>query len=250
MPQDFFLYIDPTDYSRDAQGMFQATGVKLSRQAATGVEYHELYHAVEETMLTNEEIQELNNETIKIVGLPSVADLYKYKTRWGNKISTKAVNELGFKTKDDYYRHLYLSEHRANNYQNYAASDGKTRFGKKETNFFKRLWNWIKGLFSKPKTTVDSLFKNIHEGYYKGKNPRPERMKALSEAGIISYSEVAERVFNEDQIGDISLSLLRHAVDNSGGIKTLLEKDEIIVDIENTFNNIKEQIAKDRASNG
>ena len=228
-----------------AQGMFQATGVKLSRQAATGVEYHELYHAIEETMLTNEEIQELNNETMKIVGLPSVADLYKYKTRWGNKISTKAVNELGFKTKDDYYRHLYLSEHRANNYQNYAASDGKTRFGKKETNFFKRLWNWIKGLFSKPKTTVDSLFKNIHEGYYKGKNPRPERMKALSEAGIISYSEVAERVFNEDQIGDISLSLLRHAVDNSGGIRTLLEKDEIIVDIENTFNNIKEQIAKD-----
>ena len=37
-------------------------------QAATGVEYHELYHAVEETMLTNEQIQELNNETIKIVG--------------------------------------------------------------------------------------------------------------------------------------------------------------------------------------
>ena len=24
MLQDFFLYIDPTDYSRDAQGMFQA----------------------------------------------------------------------------------------------------------------------------------------------------------------------------------------------------------------------------------
>ena len=24
MTQDFFLYIDPTDYSRDAQGMFQA----------------------------------------------------------------------------------------------------------------------------------------------------------------------------------------------------------------------------------
>ena len=24
MTQDFFLYIDPTDYSRDAEGMFQA----------------------------------------------------------------------------------------------------------------------------------------------------------------------------------------------------------------------------------
>ena len=24
MTQDFFLYVDPTDYSRDAQGMFQA----------------------------------------------------------------------------------------------------------------------------------------------------------------------------------------------------------------------------------
>ena len=24
LTQDFFLYIDPTDYSRDAQGMFQA----------------------------------------------------------------------------------------------------------------------------------------------------------------------------------------------------------------------------------
>ena len=24
MTQDFFLYVDPTDYSRDAEGMFQA----------------------------------------------------------------------------------------------------------------------------------------------------------------------------------------------------------------------------------
>jgi hypothetical protein len=225
-----------------AQGVFQTTGVKLSRKAATGIEYHELYHAMEETMLTNEEIKTLDEETIKIVGMPSFIDTIKYKKRWENKISTAAVNELGFNTKEDFYRHLVLAEHRANNYQNYAASDGKVKFGKQETNLFKRIWNWIKNLFSKPKLTVDSLFSKIHNGYFKGQNPRPERMKALSEAGIVSYSEIAERVFNEEQIQDITMSLLRHAVDNSGGIKTLLEKDKITIDLDNTFKNIKQQI--------
>ena len=61
-----------------AQGMFQATGVKLSRKGARGAEKHELYHVIEELMLTNEERAQLNDETREITGSVSDNLIQKY----------------------------------------------------------------------------------------------------------------------------------------------------------------------------
>ena len=223
-----------------AQGIFQVTGVKLSRKAAPNVEKHELYHVIEELMLTNEERAALNAETKEVFGEVSNEEINKQRER--HPITAEQANLLGFDSRFDFWEHKVLAEQRANKYEVYAESDGKTEFTPKETSFFKKLWNWIKNIFSKPQITVDGLFNKIHQGYYKGEQPRTERMKALFDAGFVSYSEVMDKMFTAPEIRHITSTLLFSIVERSGGIKQYLEEDTITLDINEGFNGLREYI--------
>ncbi len=117
-------------------GYVENSSMYLWRAAEIGTEYHEAYHIVFRTMLSEAQRTELYSEAAAKFGEPTEAEI--------NKLAKQ------FPISKSEARLLALEEKMAEEFREYVLTEqasGETLTGKTKS-WFKNLWNWIKALFS------------------------------------------------------------------------------------------------------
>lgn len=127
----------------DDFGRLQDGIILIGTQAGEGTVYHEAFHAVVQFLLNDDEIEKLYQAAVK---------------KWGDLSP------------------VVLEEKLADEFEYYIKGlDYETGAIRK---FFKALWNAIKALFSN-KTYIDTLFRNINNGVYSGREFKDDRNNAF-----------------------------------------------------------------------
>lgn len=139
-------------------GAFFKKVIYLARNASKGVEYHEAFHAVVRTFLTDAELNLLFKEAKVRYGKPSSIQLKKLKNQ-----APKNQN-----LNDRQLELLWYEEKMADEFQSYAVKKDKEYTGVKGLikRFFdklKALANWV----TNNKADIDSLFDSIYHGNFK-----------------------------------------------------------------------------------
>lgn len=130
----------------DAFGQFTSDGrILLSENFESGTEYHEAFHRVWQTMLSQAERDAIESE-VSPKSLTEIAKLYP------NLSQSKLKEE-------------YLAE----SFRDYVLNEGGIKFANNTKNFFDRLLDLIKKLFGKNKLSMQELFQAINRGEYRNK---------------------------------------------------------------------------------
>jgi len=122
---------------QEIHGYVENASVFLWSAAEVGTEYHEAYHLVFRTMLSEEQRQQLYAEAEKNFGTPTDAEIADIKKQFPN-----ISNEDAFK--------LVLEEKMSEEFRDYVLTDQATEksLPGKIAKFFKDLWNFIKAMFT------------------------------------------------------------------------------------------------------
>ena len=162
------------------EGLFSEGVIYLSQYATKGTEYHEAFHAVFRMFLTDEQQQELLNESSKQQPvtqqeLDELEEAGYFKIGDDGKIYKNIdLNAKGeavptIMSKEELER-LILEERLAEQFRSYIISNQKVKSSNsKIQNFFDKLLKFIKYYFSN-KMTIDRLFHNIETGRVNKKN--------------------------------------------------------------------------------
>jgi hypothetical protein len=135
----------------EVHGYVENAAVHLWSAAEIGTEYHEAYHLVFRTMLSNEERDQLYTEASKL-GTPTAEELTKVRKAFPNITDAEASN-------------LVLEERMAEQFREYVLSEqaSEKSLPKKIAKWFKDLWNWIKAMFS-DKRSLRQVYSLIESG--------------------------------------------------------------------------------------
>jgi hypothetical protein len=123
--------------SEEVHGYVENAAVYLWSQANTGTEYHEAYHVVFRSMLSNTQRASLYAEAAAQFGEPTVQDINNVRKAFPNISDAEA-------------RMVALEEKMADDFKEYVLTDAesaKTLPGK-IAKFFKDIWNFLKAIFS------------------------------------------------------------------------------------------------------
>ena len=123
--------------NRTTHGYVANAAINLSMQADVGTEFHEGYHLLFRTMLSEVQREMLYREAEKQFGIPTQAEMDKLR---------KSFPEIG----DQEVYNLVLEEKMAEGFREFMLTEeesGKT-LGEKIRNWFKNLLNWIKAIVS------------------------------------------------------------------------------------------------------
>ena len=123
---------------KNAWGMFDKAGITLSNVAASGTAYHEAFHAVFSLGLTGTERVDLVREAMKESGLTDPIE---------------------------------VEEWLAERFREYVMSQQTKTIGQKIKDFFKKLWNLVKGIREASPMRY-SIYRRVVSGGYR--NIRPE----------------------------------------------------------------------------
>ena len=118
-------------------GYVQNAGVHLWTSAESGTEYHEAYHLMFRTMLSDEQRQGLYEEATKQFGQPTADEIKNILSLFPEISEVEATK-------------LVLEEKMAEEFREYVLTEeesGKGLLGK-IAKWFKDLFNWIKAMFS------------------------------------------------------------------------------------------------------
>lgn len=130
----------PNIAGKNAWGMFDGAGITLSNIAASGTAYHEAFHAVFSLGLTGTERVDLVRETMKESGLTDPVE---------------------------------VEEWLAERFREYVMNQQTKTVGQKIKDFFKRLWNLIRGIREASPMRY-SIYKRIVSGRYKNLRITPQ----------------------------------------------------------------------------
>ena len=123
--------------NKTTHGYIANAAINLSMQADVGTEYHESYHMLFRTMLSDVQREMLYRETEKEFGKPTEVALDKLRKSFPG-ISDEEVYNLALEEKmAEGFREYILTE----------EESGKT-LGEKIRNWFKNLFSWIKAIIS------------------------------------------------------------------------------------------------------
>lgn len=125
---------------KNAWGMFDKAGITLSNVAASGTAYHEAFHAVFSLGLTGTERVDLVREAMKESGLTDPVE---------------------------------VEEWLAERFREYVMSQQTKTVGQKIKDFFKKLWNLIKGIREASPMRY-SIYKRIVSGGYRNLRTTPQ----------------------------------------------------------------------------
>lgn len=125
---------------KNAWGMFDRAGITLSSVAASGTAYHEAFHAVFSLGLTGTERVDLIREAMKESGLTDPVE---------------------------------VEEWLAERFREYVMSQQTKTVGQKIKDFFKRLWNLIRGIREASPMRY-SIYKRIVSGRYRNLRATPQ----------------------------------------------------------------------------
>ena len=142
-------------------GMFEQGVIKLnSRENSRGTVYHEAFHAVVNTLMTEEEIN----------------DLYKLaREKWGDI----GALELEEKLAEDFRQYT--------EYEQYVDSEGlKGAF----TKFWRKLSRMIKDLFGK-EAALNRIYRDINQGKFASREVKVSEAIRMKDAELLSIKENA-----------------------------------------------------------
>lgn len=125
---------------KNAWGMFDRAGITLSNVAASGTAYHEAFHAVFSLGLTGTERVDLVREAMKESGLTDPVE---------------------------------VEEWLAERFREYVMNQQTKPVGQKIKDFFKRLWNLIRGIREASPMRY-SIYKRIVSGRYRNLRATPQ----------------------------------------------------------------------------
>lgn len=152
-------------------GMFHENLITISTKAKSGDGFHEAFHAVFRTMLTQEEQRALLDEARNLFK-PMKSDIDLLVKR--HKISRKKAEDL------------FYEEQLADEFGVYALNPGAYQFkdSSNRENFFKRLLSWIKDILGVT-GNMEKIFKNIKEGKYRN----GVSVDAMIQSGVIKSKD-------------------------------------------------------------
>lgn len=130
-----------------AWGQYHAQYVKVFKNAPYGTGYHEAFHAVRDSFLSDKQWLDLLTEFKNRTG--------SYTDRFGNTIEHSKATEH------------QAEEQIAEEFRLYKIKNREYTKSSQITNFFRRLWNFMQGIFGKPES-IEGVFKKMNSSYYKG----------------------------------------------------------------------------------
>lgn len=161
-------YIRLLDGGQSVVGLFQAGLIRLSKMAQAGDGYHEAFHAVFRTMLSEEQQRELLDEARNLFS-PLESDIHILMKR--HTISREKATDL------------FYEEQLADEFGIYASNPNIYEFRKedaKRKNLFERLLAWVKNILGVT-GNIEKMFKKIQQGKFS----KIENVDVLIQAGII-----------------------------------------------------------------
>ena len=174
-----------------AAGLFLNGVIYLEKNFQKGTAFHEAFHAVYNSYLTEEERQQIYVAAQAEYGGSSYSEKAKLKKLYPT-LSTSQLEDI------------WLEEQLAEEFERYMIGIENQSLSKRITAFFKRLLNAIRGITNN-KSIMDEMFRNIHKGKY-GKRPinyRFNNVPMLSQRlqGFNSYEsleavELVHQTFN------------------------------------------------------
>ena len=154
---------------RRVVGMFTDSMIKISTLAKTGDAFHEAFHGIFRTALTEAEQSELIEEAKSLFLGPLEEQIEDFQKR--HKASREHAIRLFYEEQlaDEFA--LFMK-----NPETYKAITPKT----KHENLFKRLFTWLKEIIQRPKN-----YKTLFDKIQQGKFNKAESIDLMMQAGVI-----------------------------------------------------------------
>lgn len=182
-----------------AWGAMQNAGIYIYKNAEIGTTYHEAFELVWQNFLNGGE--QLN--------------LYKeFAGRTGSFVTWEGIHKTystaNFKE---------AKEQIAEEFRDYVLGN-ENKIGEKQKSWFDKLIDFIKKIFLGSQQSINSLFKNIGEGYYKN---YPASQKNI---GAIEYRNIkASEAFIQDVLQGMTADLFSREFEKDSAIVTQLEEN-------------------------
>ena len=170
-------YIKIVESSEFAEGSYHRNIITLSKLATPGTMYHEAFHGVFGSILSEKEQQ---------------------------KILEEAKKQFGDKT------NLLLEEDLAEAFREYVLTGNKPTLGQRIVNFFKRLFN-LTSSQEQLSPYLSNLFYKINQGKYAKKTVTQASDKGKK---ITRYSKINKRPFSEELLVDREYKKAKDIVTN------------------------------------
>jgi hypothetical protein len=160
--EDINTILDNISVKGDAWGAFSDGTIYLNSNAEKGTEYHEAFHGVFRTVLTDPQIDDYLKQ--------AQSELYNKLKKEGKSIRDllRERKDLGLYTNLtplQAYDRLY-EEYMADRYKDWKQNKEKAGFFDKLFDLINRLFKWL----LRDKMSLDSLFYNIDKGVYRYSN--------------------------------------------------------------------------------
>ena len=192
-----------------------AGGLKIKGTIYTGAsnpfKYHEAFHAVFRTLLTNEQQDRLYAGAKKDV-----------KKKYGAKYAEELEK---FKNSADKYRAMgakalereFLEEYMADEFEKFKKDPRSTKAATPIKNFFNKLIEWLKALFGTySPNELQNLFREIDSGKFKSASPINNRFTDSLATGItVNANKIIPVDFVESESGQFGYRVLDNATAKS-----------------------------------
>lgn len=183
-----------------AWGAMKDAAIYVYKNAEIGTTYHEAFELIWQNFLEAKQQLSLYTEFKGREGT-----FYTYN---GEK---KAFIDANFKE---------AKEQIAEEFRDYVLNEGKTNLPAKQKNWFQRLVDFIKRIFLGNEGDINSLFKNITQGYYKN---YPASQKNINS---IEYKNIkASEAFIQDVLQGMTADLFAREFERDSAIVTQLEEN-------------------------
>ena len=215
--------------SEEVHGYVENAAVYLWSQANEGTEYHEAYHVVFRSMLSNAQRAALYAEAAAKLGEPTAQDIANVR---------KAFPEIS----DEEARMVALEEKMADDFKEYVLTEGesaKTLPGK-IAKFFKDIWNFLKAIFSNG-LSLRQMYSLLESNkmnstlFGKGVFRNAEKFKGPDKA-YMYRPEMGERMF-KDTLNTLYTVFMEEKEKNDLKLKVEGQEDTFIRDTIGAGNN-------------
>jgi hypothetical protein len=211
-------------------GVFIDSVIYLSRNAPKGVEYHEAFHAVFRTLLSDVQISKVLQEAVSRDGKPTNQQIEELRSK------SAEYSNLNLDT----LVKLWYEEKLADEFQNYMLKPVEPKsFIQKMFELIKRFIGWA----SNNRGYIDGLFKDIKRGVYKNASQVKNQyyQKPLAVFKTLEFEEEYEgakrtRTLDSRTTSNITNKILKKAFDLSKITEvTDLDIKNIIEDLKNNY---------------
>lgn len=215
-------------------GVFVDNAIYLAKNAPKGVEYHEAFHAVFRTLLSDVQISKVYSEAKIKYGTPTAEQL----------TALKNTSNLYQKLNREELTNLWYEEQLADDFQKFMLKPTEPRsFIQKIFDKILRFIKWV----TNNKNYIDYLFEDIQSGAFKNAKQAKNRFYQKSAAAfkVLSFEEEykgQKRTRNLDSktTSNVTLKVLKEVFD--------LDKVSVVtnIDIQNVIARLKDEYYTDK----